>query len=107
MTEQQEQQLIRESARGGKARAWLESEITKEVFAVLEADTLEKWKASPIRDDEGQRILRLKWQVLQEMKTHVTDIAQTGKMAAQTLEHERTLAQRMKDAARGIFRKVA
>jgi hypothetical protein len=107
MTEAQEQQLIRESHRGGKARSWLDSEITKEVFSVLEADTLEKWKASPIRDEEGQRILRLKWQVLQEMKKHVLDIAATGKMAEQTMEQERTMMQRAKDAAKGIFRKVA
>ena len=77
--------------------------MTREVFAVLEADTLEKWKTSPIRDEEGQRVLRLKWQVLQEMKKHVEDIAQTGKMASQSLEHERTLAQRV----RGVFRKIA
>lgn len=107
MNEAQEQQLIRESARGRRAKSWLESEITREVFAVLEADTLEKWKASPIRDEEGQRILRLKWQVLQEMKKHVTDLAYTGKMAEQTIEQERTLTERLKDAARGVFRKVA
>lgn len=107
MTEAQEQQLIRESARGGKANAWLQSEITREVFAVLEADTLEKWKASPIRDEEGQRILRLKWQVLQEMRKHVLDIATTGKMAEQQIEQERTMMQRAKDAARGIFKRVA
>lgn len=107
MTEQQEQQLIRESARGSKARAWLDDEITRDVWAVLEADTLEKWKSSPVRDEEGQRILRLKWQVLQEMKKHVTDIAYTGKMAAQTLEHERSMAQKMRDAAKGIFSRRA
>lgn len=103
MTEQQEQQLIRETARGGKARTWLDSEITKEVFAVLEADTLDKWKTSPIRDEEGQRVLRLKWQVIQEMRKHVTDIAQTGKMAETTLAHERSLAERVK----GMFKRVA
>lgn len=106
MTEAQELQLIRESARGSKAKAWLDSEITKDVFAVLEADTLEKWKASPIRDEEGQLILRLKWQVLTEMRKHVKDIAYTGKMAEQTLEQERTLAQKAKDMAKGVFRRV-
>ena len=106
MNEAQEQQLIRESGRGAKASAWLSSEITRDVFAVLEADTLEKWKASPIRDDEGQRILRLKWQVLQEMKRHVEDIAQTGKMASQQLEHERSLVQKAGDAVRRFVRRA-
>lgn len=100
MNEDQEQQLIREAGRGAKAAAWLASEITRDVFEVLEADTLEKWKASPIRDDEGQRILRLKWQVLQEMRGHVKDIAETGKLAVKQLEHERTLAQRASNAVR-------
>lgn len=107
MNEAQEQQLIRESSRGSRAKAWLDSEITKEVFSVLEADTLEKWKNSPIRDEEGQRILRLKWQVLQEMKTHVMELAYTGRMAEQTIEQERSMAQRLADAARGVFRRAA
>lgn len=106
MTEDQENQLIRESGRGAKARAWLDSEITRDVFAVLEADTMEKWKASPIRDEEGQRILRLKWQVLEEMRKHVVDIAQTGKMAEVQLAHERTLAQRAKAAVSAFRRKA-
>lgn len=94
MTDDQEHQLIRESSRGSKAQAWLSSEITKDVFSVLEADTLEKWKNSPVRDEEGQRVLRLKWQVIQEMRKYVTDIAYTGKMAEQTLNHERSLKDR-------------
>jgi hypothetical protein len=106
LSEQQEQQLIRESNRGAKAKSWIDSEMTKEIFSVIEADTLEKWKNSPIRDEEGQKVLRLKWQVIQEMRKHVLDIAYTGKLAEQTVEQERTLVEKAKSVASGIFRRV-
>jgi hypothetical protein len=69
-----------------------------EAFDVLEADTLEKWKSSPIRDAEGQFALRLKWQAIQQIKGHLRDVMETGKLAAQTIEEKRTLKQRAKAA---------
>ena len=104
MTDEQEQQLIRESHRGAKAAQVLKSEIFVEAFAVVEADVLEKWKSSPVRDTEGQLALRLKWQVLQEVKKHIADAAMTGKLANAQLEHERSLAERARAAVKAFKR---
>lgn len=105
MTEEQTQQLIRESSRGAKAAQILKSELFVEAFAVVEADVLEKWKTSPVRDTEGQLALRLKWQVLQQIKGHITDVMQTGKMANDQMEHERSLAERARAAIK-VFKRA-
>jgi len=97
--------LAGESARGAKARAVLESELFMEAVATVEADTLAKWKASPIRDTDGQLALRLKWQVIQEIKGHLSDLMMTGKLAEKTLQDERTLAQRARDSVAAFTRR--
>jgi hypothetical protein len=106
VTEDQEQQLIRESSRGAKASALLQSAIYREAMEKVEAGILESWKSSPVRDVEGQTYLRLMMKVLTDIKAHIKDVAETGKMASVQLEHERSLAQRAKDAVRA-FRRTA
>lgn len=104
MNESQEIHLAGESSRGAKAKAVLESELFQESISLIEQDTLEKWKNAPVRDSEGQLILRLKWQVLHEIKAHLKDVMMTGKMAETTLSEQRTLAQRAKDAVKAFRR---
>ena len=103
MTETQEQQLRKELDRGAKARAVLDSELFQEAVKVIEDDTLTKWKISPIRDVEGREALRLKWQVIQEIVTHLKDVMMTGKMASQELNRKLTLVERVKRSARGLW----
>jgi hypothetical protein len=103
MTETEELKLRKELERGAKARAVFESELFQEAIAVVEADTLEKWKASPVRDTEGQLALRLKWQIIQEIKGHLADVMASGKMASQQLDRELTLRERMRRSLRGTF----
>lgn len=98
-------QLERESARGAKARQVLESELYQEAVAVVEEDTLTKWKSSPIRDTDGQLALRLKWQVIQEIKGHLADVMQTGRMAEEQLIAEAGMFERMREAFRKRARK--
>mgnify|MGYP001598300693 CR=1 FL=1 len=105
MTDEQENQLIRESGRGAKANAFLSSEIYRDAVTKLEAGIIESWKSSPVRDVEGQTYLRLMMKVLSDFQAHIKDIAQTGKMASVQLEHERSLAERARSAVRE-FRRV-
>jgi len=98
MTRDEEIHLAGESVRGAKARAVLDSELFKEAVALIEQDTLEKWKTAPVRDSEGHLVLRLKWQVIQEIKRHLADVIMTGKMADITLTDKRTLAERARRA---------
>jgi hypothetical protein len=104
MNADQEARLLNESGRGARAKRLLEDDLLKEAFATVEADILEKWKNSPVRDQEGQFALRLKWQCLQEVRTCIADVAVTGKMADQSLQAERTLRQRAQDAVREFKR---
>lgn len=106
MTEEQEQQLIRESSRGSKANAFLSSEIYRDAIGKLEAGVVEAWKTSPVRDVEGQTYLRLMMKVLSDFQAHVRDIAQTGKMAEVQLQQERSIAERAKSAVREFRRKA-
>ena len=104
MNADQEQRLLNESGRGAHAARLLDDGLLKESVAAVEADILEKWKSSPVRDTEGQLALRLKWQCLQEIMGCIRDIALTGKMADQSLQAERTLRQRAHDAMKEFKR---
>lgn len=106
ITAEQEQQLVGEIDRGAKARAILESPLFAQALEVIEADTLEKWKESPIRDVEGREKLRLKWQVIQEFKEQFAETIRTGRLAEIGLERERSLAKRVKDMAVRTLRRV-
>lgn len=97
----EDQQLAREAERGVRARAMLDSAIFREVMEAIETATLDKWKSSPVRDQEGQFALRLKWQILQEIRGYLADIASTGKLAEAQIEQKRTMAER----ARALFRR--
>lgn len=105
LTPDQEMQLGGELARASRARLVLENELFSEAVALIEADTLEKWKAAPVRDTEGQLALRLKWQVIQEFKGQFTEAVETGKLAQKTLEQERSLKERARDAVRAFSRR--
>lgn len=106
MTEAQEQQLIRETGRGARASALLASDIYREAMQRVEAGIVDAWKASPIRDVEGQTYLRLMMKCLSDLQGHIKDAAETGKMAEVQLEHERSLAERARSAVSAFRRKA-
>lgn len=100
-----EMKLAGESGRGAKARAVLDSEIFQEAVAAVETDIVEKWKASPLRDTEGQLALRLKWQIMQQIKSYLKDVMETGKLADRQMSDERSLSQRARDSVAAFRRK--
>jgi hypothetical protein len=104
MTSEEEIRLIRESERGSKARAIIESDLFKEAFHAVETAILDKWKDAPIRDLEGQQALKMMHKLLADVKNHITEAMEHGKMASRILEEERTLANRAKDAIRAFRR---
>lgn len=104
MNEELELKLSNESGRGARAEALLNDDLLKEAFDTIEQDTLEKWKTCPVRDSEGQMILRLKMQVLTEMKSIIKDVATTGRLANEQLNRERGLRERAKAAVREFRR---
>jgi hypothetical protein len=78
--------------------------LVKEAFQNLESGILEKWKEAPIRDLEGQQNLKLLYKLFTDFKTYFEEAVKNGEDALKFLEHERTLAQRAKDAIRAFRR---
>jgi hypothetical protein len=95
---------LRDTERGAKARAVLESELVKEAFQKIEEGILSKWKEAPVRDVEGQTTLKLLHKVFSDFKGYFEEAVTTGQFAANALEHERTIAQRARDAVREFRR---
>lgn len=104
MNSDQEVRLSQESGRGSKARSLIDDPMLQEAFLIVEEDTINKWKAAPIRDTEGHLALRLKFQCLQEIRKHLADVLMTGKMADESLRVERTMREKIKAAATGAVR---
>ena len=100
----EESQLAAEMARGARAKAILESSIYQEAVEAVEAKIVADWKKSPIRDNEGQTALRLKLQCLEQIKGYLKEAMETGKLASQTIEEKRNIAQRTR-AAVAAFRR--
>lgn len=65
---------------------------------------MDKWKEAPIRDLEGQQTLKLMHKIMADFRGIFEEAVTTGNFAQQTLEHERTIAQRAKDAVKAFRR---
>jgi hypothetical protein len=79
-------------ARGARAKALLESEVLKEVFAQIEADYIEGWRRTSARDTDARERLWLAVQILGVVKDHLVIIANDGKLAQAELDKLRNLA---------------
>ena len=81
-----------ESARGARASALLADEMFKETIAELRQGIMDKWRAAPIRDIEGQHSLKLMDKLLSDIVGYIQTVADTGKMAEIQLEKESKVA---------------
>ena len=104
MTQDEEIKLVGEAHRGSRAKEWLASPLYKEATEKIESGIIEKFKASPIRDLDGQHELRLLLKLLEDLKGYIQEVAETGKMAQITLDSERSLKERAKSAVRAFRR---
>jgi hypothetical protein len=80
--------IHKELSRAQHAKELLENELIIEAFAKLENGIVDAWKAAPSRDIDGQHKLKLMCNLLQQLKTYLQDIIETGKMAKIQLEDE-------------------
>lgn len=96
--------MIKEAARGSKAKAILENEIFQDAWAKVEEGIIERWKEAPMRDLEGQQALKMMLKLMSDVRAQIEEVMTTGKMAEASLEHERTIAERAKAAIREFKR---
>ncbi len=78
--------LEQEIRMGHRAADLLRDEIFSEVIDVLRQRILDEWSASPLRDTEGQKYLRLMLKVLNDFVGYVEGAYQTGKLAQAEIE---------------------
>ena len=79
-------------ARGARAKALMESELLKEVFAQIESDYIAGWRHTSARDTDARERLWLAVQVLGLVKDHLVIVANDGKLAQAELDKLRDLA---------------
>lgn len=96
MNKAEEAQLNMEVERGARAERIMRDSLVQEALDLIDAAITEKWKTSPIRDTEGQMMLRMQMQAAQQFRKFFEDAVTTGKLASTGLEHERTLRDRVK-----------
>lgn len=84
---------------GDRAREVLENESYIAAFEAIETEILTQWKQSPARDLEGREKLWQLLSLLQKLQATLQSTLETGKLAKLELEHKRSLAERLKDAA--------
>jgi hypothetical protein len=97
--------LEAEIDRGAKAETLLKNETYREAVGKVRQGILDLWSNSPIRDVEGQTYLRLQLKALDDIEKNIQHVANTGKLAMRQREHERTMAERAREAAAGLIAK--
>ena len=83
---------------GDRALEILDNEAFTAAFVDIEREILEQWKQSPARDQEGREKLWLMLSLLSKLKTTLETSITTGKLAKLELKHQRSIAERVKDA---------
>lgn len=91
-------QLTERLYHGDRAREVLENEAYQQAFADLKTEITTQWKDSPARDAEGREKLYLMLGLLNKIEGLLQQTLDTGKLAKLELEHQRSLAQKLKDA---------
>jgi len=67
--------------RANEARQLLESSLLQEALDHYEQEIIQAWKTSPLRDEEGQRKLRLMLDAQAKFRSYLTNTLQSGKLA--------------------------
>jgi len=90
--------------KGIEAQRVLESEVYKEAMSAMKAQIVEQWKAAPIRDVEGQRLLLQLAKLADKFDGILSGLVQGGKLAQHQIDLD---GLRDESKARTFFRRVA
>ena len=75
--------------RGARAAALLANPTLKEAFEMVKQAIHEAWEAAPVRDTEGQQILKLQLKLLGDVRANLETAVTDGKLAAAEVERRR------------------
>jgi|TARA_R110000737_G_scaffold271084_1_gene278196 hypothetical protein len=81
-----ENDLIREQNKGAKANTILEDELFIESFTMLKAAYEKEMVQTSYKDSEARTAIWVAWHQLDKVKSHLTEIMNTGKLASKQLQ---------------------
>ena len=90
--------LVRDMARGDRARALLESELLAEAFEALPKAYFDGWRNSPPRDTDGREKLWQAAQIVGLVRNHLEAVMANGGLAKRELDEIARVGER-----RGLF----
>lgn len=77
-----------EIKRGREAKQLLEHPLIVEAFAKIEQEVITSWQTSPARDTEAREQLYLMQALLRKVQQHLVSVAETGMLAAATVQSQ-------------------
>jgi len=86
-----ENDLIREQTKGSKAKTILEDELFIETFSVLKESYEKEMVQTSYKDSEARTAIWVAWHQLDKVKSHLTEIMNTGKLASKQLQDLKNL----------------
>lgn len=89
---------------GTEAQRVLDSEVYKDAMQAMKTQIVEQWKAAPIRDVEGQRLLLQLAKLADKFEGILSGLVQNGKYAQHQIDLD---SERNESKARTFFRRVA
>jgi len=102
MDDKRESQLMKEVEAGERAkRVMLELE---EAFTQIEQAITKAWREAPTRDTEGQQLLKLRMQALDEIRKYIEGTLKNAAFAENELAAERARREQQKQAVRPLRR---
>ena len=81
-----ENDLIREQNKGEQAKTILEDALFVESFEILKASYEKEMVQTSYKDSEARTAIWVAWHQLDKVKSHLTEIMNTGKLASKQLQ---------------------
>lgn len=82
--------------RGTRAKEVLDNEEFQAAFDAIEQELTQAWKNSPQRDPTGREHLFLALTMLGKVKSSITQTMETGRLAAEELKYQKSMADKAK-----------
>jgi len=103
MEDARDAQLRREVEAGERAKR-LMAEL-EESFTQIEQAIMKAWRDAPTRDVDGQQLLKLRMQALDEVKKYIEGTIKMAQFAENELAAERTRREKESKSAVRLFRR--
>ncbi|WP_157900149.1 hypothetical protein [Rhodoferax koreensis] len=81
-----------------RAKEVLDNEVYQQAFTDYKTEIIKQWETSPARDEDGRQRLWLMLATLNKVQSMLQTTMETGKLAAQELEHKKSIADRLKES---------